>query len=57
MRGELNLIDVDDDGKGDFVIEELNGKRVYVSLGWLAKRGAGVVAGILAMIAAITAAL
>ena len=53
----FTILDVDDDGKGDFVLEEINGKRVYVSLTWLAKRVSVVTGAVVATAAAIWTSL
>lgn len=53
----FTILDVDDDGKGDFVLEEINGKRVYVSLPWLLKRASVVAGTVLAAVAAIWTSL
>jgi len=53
----FTILDVDDDGKGDFVLEEINGKRVYVSLTWVLKRVSVVVGAVVAAAAAIWTSL
>lgn len=53
----FTILDVDDDGKGDFVLEEINGKRVYVSLTWVLKRVSVVAGAVVAAAAAIWTSL